>query len=70
MTHLKRVAIPFAILALLGLIFLFKSFAIVPVSIAFALAIYLLEIFVSLVQAYIFTMLSAVFIGMAVHQDH
>ncbi len=58
------------ILALLGLIFLFKSFAIVPVSIAFALAIYLLEIFVSLVQAYIFTMLSAVFIGMAVHQDH
>jgi F0F1-type ATP synthase membrane subunit a len=30
----------------------------------------LLEIFVSLVQAYIFTLLTAVFIGMAVHQDH
>ena len=35
-----------------------------PVSVAFALGIYLLEIFVALVQAYIFTMLSAVFIGM------
>ncbi len=58
------------ILALLGLIFMFKSYAVAPVSVAFALAIYLLEIFVALVQAYIFTMLSAVFIGMAVHQDH
>jgi F-type H+-transporting ATPase subunit a len=35
-----------------------------PVSVAFALGIYLLEIFVGLVQAYVFTMLSAVFIGM------
>lgn len=58
------------ILALLGLIFMFKSYAVAPVSVLFALAIYLLEIFVALVQAYIFTMLSAVFIGMAVHQDH
>ncbi|MEE2754276.1 MAG: F0F1 ATP synthase subunit A [Candidatus Latescibacterota bacterium] len=58
------------ILALLGLIFLFESLVVAPVSVAFALAIYLLEIFVALVQAYIFTMLSAVFIGMAVHQDH
>jgi F-type H+-transporting ATPase subunit a len=58
------------ILALLGLIFLFKSYAVAPVSVLFALAIYLLEIFVSLVQAYIFTLLTAVFIGMAVHQDH
>jgi F-type H+-transporting ATPase subunit a len=35
-----------------------------PVSVAFALGIYLLEIFVALVQAYVFTMLSALFIGM------
>jgi F-type H+-transporting ATPase subunit a len=35
-----------------------------PVSVAFALGIYMLEIFVGLVQAYVFTMLSAVFIGM------
>ena len=38
-----------------------------PVSVAFALGIYLLEIFVGLVQAYVFTMLSAVFIGMTQH---
>ena len=37
---------------------------IAPVSVAFALGIYLLELFVALVQAYVFTMLSAVFIGM------
>src|SRR6267378_379840 len=40
---------------------------IAPVSVAFALGIYLLELFVALVQAYVFTMLSAVFIGMTQH---
>lgn len=58
------------ILSLLGLIFVFKSVFIAPISIAFALFIYLLEILVALIQAYIFTMLSALFIGMAIHQDH
>lgn len=58
------------ILALIGLIFILKTFIVVPVSIAFALFIYLLEILVALIQAYIFTMLSSLFIGMAVHQDH
>ncbi len=58
------------ILALLGLIFFLKTAFIAPVSIAFALFIYLLEILVALLQAYIFTMLSSLFIGMAVHQDH
>jgi len=33
-------------------------------------AIYCLEIIVSLVQAYVFTLLSCVFIGMAIHADH
>lgn len=58
------------IFALIGLIFILKSFVVVPVSIAFALFIYLLEILVALIQAYIFTMLSGLFIGMAVHQEH
>src|SRR5438876_1014858 len=40
---------------------------IAPVSVAFALGIYLLELFVALVQAYVFNMLSAVFIGMTQH---
>ncbi len=58
------------ILALLGLIFILKTAFVAPVSIAFALFIYLLEILVALLQAYIFTMLSSLFIGMAVHQEH
>lgn len=58
------------ILALLGLIFILKTAMVIPVSIAFALFIYLLEILVALIQAYIFTMLSSLFIGMAYHQEH
>lgn len=58
------------ILALIGLIFILKTYIVAPVSIAFALFIYLLEILVTLLQAYIFTMLSSLFIGMAVHQEH
>jgi F-type H+-transporting ATPase subunit a len=58
------------IMALLGLIFILHTYVVAPVSVAFALFIYLLEILVALIQAYIFTMLSSLFIGMAVHQDH
>lgn len=57
------------ILAFISLIFTL-GYAIVPVSIAFSLFIYLLEIFVALLQAFIFTILSALFIGMAIHQEH
>ncbi|MCF8243178.1 MAG: F0F1 ATP synthase subunit A [Melioribacteraceae bacterium] len=58
------------ILALIGLIFILKTIFVAPVSVSFAIFIYLLEILVALIQAYIFTMLSSLFIGMAVHQDH
>jgi len=58
------------ILSLLGLIFVFKTALVSPISIAFSLFIYLLEILVALIQAYIFTILSALFTGMAVHQEH
>lgn len=58
------------ILALIGLIFFMQTVFVAPVSIGFALFIYLLEILVALIQAYIFTMLSSLFIGMAVHQEH
>jgi len=58
------------ILSLIGLIFILKTIFVAPVSLAFALFIYLLEILVALLQAYIFTMLSSLFIGMALHQDH
>jgi F-type H+-transporting ATPase subunit a len=46
---------------------LFISVYVAPVSVAFALGIFLLELFVALVQAYVFTMLSALFIGMTQH---
>lgn len=58
------------IYALISLIFVMKSYLISPVSVGMALFIYGLEVLVALLQAYIFTMLSSLFIGMAVHQDH
>ncbi|NNE43601.1 MAG: F0F1 ATP synthase subunit A [Gemmatimonadetes bacterium] len=64
------------ILVLLGFIFMVKNSGIlvqtpvVAISIGAATAIYFLEIFVALVQAYVFTFLTAVFIGMAAHPDH
>ncbi|UCH64948.1 MAG: F0F1 ATP synthase subunit A [Ignavibacterium sp.] len=58
------------ILALLGLIFFMGTIFVAPVSVLFALFIYVLEILVALIQAYIFAMLTSLFIGMAVHQEH
>ncbi|MFN7133249.1 MAG: F0F1 ATP synthase subunit A [Myxococcales bacterium] len=55
---------------LIALIFILKTYALAPVSVAFAFGIYLLELFVSLVQAYVFTMLSALFIGMGEAMGH
>lgn len=57
------------IISLIGLIFIFKTMAIAPVSVAFALFIDVLECLVAFLQAYIFTMLTALFIGSAV-ADH
>jgi len=57
------------VLSLIGLIFI-MSYAGIIIAVPFAIFIYLLEIFVSLLQAYIFTMLSAIFINMAMHQEH
>ncbi|MDX2002285.1 MAG: F0F1 ATP synthase subunit A [Chitinophagales bacterium] len=54
------------ILGLVMLIFIFKSFYVAPVSIAFMVFLSLLEVLVAALQAYIFTLLSALFIGSAV----
>ena len=43
-------------------------YAVMPVSVFGATALSLLELFVAFLQAYIFAFLSALFIGMAVHQ--
>lgn len=55
------------VLSLIGLIFI-MSWAGAIIAVPFALFIYCLEIFVALLQAYIFTMLSTIFINMAMHQ--
>jgi F-type H+-transporting ATPase subunit a len=56
--------------AFYALIFGMDTLLIAPVSIAFLLFMSLLKMFVCLLQAYIFTMLSSFFIGMSVHQSH
>lgn len=58
------------IISLIGLIFVFKTLYIAPVSVAFALFIDVLECLVAFLQAYIFTMLTALFIGSAVEEHH
>ncbi len=59
----NMVAGHFVILALLGLIFALGTPWVAAASVPMALGIFLLELFVAFVQAYIFTMLSALFIG-------
>lgn len=54
------------ILSLVSLIFIFQTLAVAPVSIIFVLFMDCLEMLVAFLQAYIFTMLSAVFISLAV----
>ncbi len=56
------------ILVLLGFIFQFQSYLIAPVSVAGAVAIYMLELFVAVLQAYIFTFLTALFISQVQHR--
>lgn len=60
------------VLSLLCLIFIFNSLAIAPASVFFVIFIGAIELLVAFIQAFIFTILSALFIGMAIeeHTDH
>ncbi len=58
------------IFSLLGLIFILHTIYVSPVAVGFTLFIELLEILIALIQAYIFTMLTALFIGMSMHPEH
>jgi F-type H+-transporting ATPase subunit a len=58
------------LLALIGLIFGFKSWLLAGVPVLMATAISMLELFVSFLQAYIFTMLTCVFIGQIREAHH
>lgn len=57
------------ILIILGFIIVFKSLWISPVSIPLAVAITLLELIVALIQAYVFTLLTALYVGMLVADE-
>lgn len=66
------------VLSFLGLIFFFagvelnaaKGYAIAPVGVGFAVFIMIIEGFVACLQAYIFTQLSIIFVGMSIHPEH
>jgi F-type H+-transporting ATPase subunit a len=51
------------VLALIGLIFTFKSYVLGVAPLAMAVAIMMLELFVAFLQAFIFSLLASVFIG-------
>jgi F-type H+-transporting ATPase subunit a len=57
-------------MSLLGLIFIFKNWIGSPLSFGLAFAISILELLVAALQAYIFTMLSALYFGSAVAEHH
>ena len=58
------------ILSLVSFIFMFKSVALGLVVGPVVIAMTFLELFVAILQAYIFALLSALFIGMAVEEHH
>ena len=60
------------LMSIIGLMFIFKSWIGSPLSFGLAFVLALLELLVATLQAYIFTMLSALYFGMAVeeHDDH
>lgn len=58
------------IFTIMGLIFVFKNLFISPFPVLGILFVSLLEVLIAMIQAYIFTILSAVFIGMSVSSHH
>ncbi|MDI6716478.1 MAG: F0F1 ATP synthase subunit A [Actinomycetota bacterium] len=57
------------IFALLAMIILFGIY-VAPLSLAFGVIMYAFEIFVAFIQAYIFAILSSVYIGASIHPEH
>jgi F-type H+-transporting ATPase subunit a len=63
------------ILSLIGLIFVFRSLIVAPMPILFVVGINFLELFVAFLQAYVFTMLTSLFMGLGMpaekqHEEH
>jgi F-type H+-transporting ATPase subunit a len=58
------------VLALVSIIFIFKTLWVVPGAVVFVIFMDFLELLVAFLQAYVFTLLSALFIGIAVEEEH
>ena len=58
------------VLSLISLIFILKTVWISPASVIFTVFISVIEILVVAIQAYIFTMLSALYFGQALEEEH
>ena len=59
------------ILVMLGLIFIFSAWWLVPFSVIIGTAIYLFEVgIVVTIQAFVFALLSAIYIGAAIEPEH
>lgn len=62
------------IVSLIGLIFIFQSYIIAIAPVGFVVGIMFLELFVAILQAYIFTMLTSLFMGLGMqaesHESH
>lgn len=57
------------IVSLIGLIFLFRSYPVAIAPVGFAVGINFLELFVAFLQAYIFTMLTSLFMGVGMQAE-
>ena len=65
----------FVIVSLIGLVFIFKSYLIAVAPVGFVVGINFLELFVAFLQAYIFVMLTSLFMGLGIqageaHEAH
>lgn len=58
------------VISLFGLIFIMNTLAIAPVSVLLGVMVFCLELIFGALQAYIFTVLSALYIGLAVNAGH
>ena len=58
------------LLSFIGMTFIFSSYTVGIMSSLFAVALNIIELLVAGIQAYVFTMFSSVYIGLAVEEEH
>jgi F-type H+-transporting ATPase subunit a len=58
------------LLALIGLVLLFRSAVLAPLPVLFGVGVLMLELFVAFLQAYIFVMLTSLFMGFGMQTEH